>query len=250
VPDAWRLSLGTLTALPCRPPTAVDTQVAGRAALLAPVAAVPLGTAAAVTGWLGTVLGLAPLAVAVMVVAAVVAGNRAFHVDGLADTADGLTASYDAARSLAVMKSGSVGPAGATAILLVLGTQVGAVVSLLALPRGPVVVGCLVALSRVGHTPACARPVPSVSGGLGAAYARSLAVPAVTAQWVVAAAAASVVLGWAGLPWRQAPVGFAVAVVAVLLLVRRASRRLGGVNGDVFGAAIEVTLACLLVAAT
>lgn len=248
--DGWRLALGTLTAVPGPAPSYVDGRVAARAALLAPLAAAPLGLAAGLVAWLGVTLGLAPLAVAVLVVATVVAGSRALHVDGLADTADGLTASYDPERSRAVMRTGDTGPAGATAIVLVLGIQAGAVVALLDLPRGPVVIGVLVALARVGHSPACRRGVPSISSGLGAAYAHSLTLPAVVALWAAAAATAGAVLEWAGIPWWHAPAGFAVAALAVLLLVRRAGARLGGVNGDVFGAAIEITLACLLVAAT
>ena len=60
--DAWRLALGTLTALPVQAPSHVDQAVAARAALLAPVAAVPLGTAVAVVLACGQVLDLAPLA--------------------------------------------------------------------------------------------------------------------------------------------------------------------------------------------
>ena len=44
-------------------------------------------------------------------------------------------------------------------------------------------------------------------------------------------------------------IGFVVAAVAVGLLVVRATRRLGGVTGDIFGAAIEVMLAILLLSA-
>ena len=38
-----------------------------------------------------------------------------------------------------------------------------------------------------------------------------------------------------------------VAAVAVLLLVRRCVRRLGGVTGDVMGAAVEIALTVMLV---
>jgi adenosylcobinamide-GDP ribazoletransferase len=51
-------------------------------------------------------------------------------------------------------------------------------------------------------------------------------------------------------PWWHMLIAFAVAAGVVLLLVRRATRRLGGVTGDIFGAAIELTLAILLVAAS
>ncbi|RYJ06942.1 MAG: adenosylcobinamide-GDP ribazoletransferase, partial [Actinomycetales bacterium] len=80
--DAWRLSVGTLTALPVAPPTTVDRRVGALAMLLAPLAVLPLGVVAGALVWAGLELGLAPFAVAVVVVASVVLGTRAFHVDG------------------------------------------------------------------------------------------------------------------------------------------------------------------------
>jgi adenosylcobinamide-GDP ribazoletransferase len=52
-----------------------------------------------------------------------------------------------------------------------------------------------------------------------------------------------------GLPWLGVLLGFAAATLVVGLLIRRAVTRLGGVTGDVFGAAIELTLATVLLAA-
>ena len=107
------MAVGTLTALPVRSPERVDARVSRRAVLLAPFAAVPLGVAVAAVLWVCRHFDVADLAAGLAAVGMVMLGTRAFHVDGLADTADGLTASYDSERSLAVMKSGSVGPAGA-----------------------------------------------------------------------------------------------------------------------------------------
>ncbi|MEZ5159525.1 MAG: hypothetical protein R2709_01430 [Marmoricola sp.] len=39
--DAWRLAVGTLTAVPVRPPMTVDRRRAGLAMLLAPLAVLP-----------------------------------------------------------------------------------------------------------------------------------------------------------------------------------------------------------------
>ena len=58
--DAWLLATGTLTAVRVPPPGRVDRSVAGLAMALAPVAAVPLGVAAALVVLLGNVVGLPP----------------------------------------------------------------------------------------------------------------------------------------------------------------------------------------------
>ena len=248
--DGWRLARGTLTALPSRPPVRVDRGVAARAVVLAPLAVLPVALLVTAVLAGGRALGLAPLAVAFVALAALALATRAFHLDGLADTADGLTSSYDAARSLAVMKTGDTGPAGAAAIVLVLGVQAGALVPLLALPRGPVVAGIAVCLSRLAHALACRPSVPAANpGGLGSAYAGCLSTPAVALLGLAAGLVAAGTWWWAGLAWWHGPVGVAVAAVVVLAVVRRAVRRLGGATGDVFGASIEVALACLLVSA-
>ena len=56
------------------------------------------------------------------------------------------------------------------------------------------------------------------------------------------------VAGWVSFDWWRGLVAVALAAVVVSLLVRRCVRRFGGVTGDVFGAAIELALATMLVA--
>lgn len=242
--DAWRLSVGTLTAVRVAHPRTVDTRTAGRAMLLAPLAVLPLGLLVAAVGLAGREAGLSPLVTAVLAVAGLVAGSRALHVDGLADVADGLTASYDRERSLAVMKSGTAGPAGVAAVVLVLGVQSAALAALLRQEQGWLVAGVLVCLSRCALAVACTRGVPGARpDGLGATYVGSVAPLATGASWLAAAAVAFVVAGPAG------ALSVLVAAGAVVLLLRRAVHRFGGVTGDVFGASVELALMVLLVVA-
>lgn len=247
--DAWRLAVGTLTAVPVAAPSRVDRQVAAHSVLLGPLAVLPVAGAAAVVLTLGWLAGLAPLATGSLAVAVLALGTRAFHLDGLADTADGLTASYDAERTLAVMRTGDTGPAGAAALAVVLLAQVAGLSSLATLgPTGAALAGGLVCLSRWSHAAACRRGVPTAAAGLGATHAETLPTPLVLALAVAAAGLASLGCVAAGLPWWRGILGVGLATVAVTLVVRRAVRRVGGVTGDVMGASIEVGLACLLVA--
>ena len=238
-----RLAVGTLTAVPVPAVGRVTPAVASGALLLAPLAVLPLATVVGLLVWAGGHTTLPPLAVAVVALATLAAGSRALHLDGLSDVADGLTASYDPERSLAVMKSGTAGPAGVAAVVLVLGAQAAALATLVGGVREAVVAGAAVCASRAALWITCARPVPSARpDGLGVGFTRR--VPTAVA-----------VLGWSGLaagawfvhPWRG-PLAIGLAALVVLLLVLRAVRRFGGVTGDVFGAAIELALATLLLA--
>ena len=120
-----RLAVGTLTAIPVPPPRVTPGVAPGRAAAgsarghparppssASSAGRRPTRPAAARRGF----VALGALAL----------GSRALHLDGLSDVADGLTASYDRERSLAVMKGGTAGPAGVAALVIVLGTQAAA----------------------------------------------------------------------------------------------------------------------------
>lgn len=249
--DALRLSVGTLTAVPVAPPRRVDRQVAGLAMALAPLAALPLAVPVVLVLLLGRAAHAPAGVVAVLVVAGLVLGTRAMHLDGLADTADGLSASYDRERALEVMRRSDIGPSGVAAVALVLLLQVAALTALAGSVAGAVAAGVAVLLGRHGLAWACAAGVPSARpSGLGATVAGSIprrgvavcAAGALVLAWVAVALAGAA--GWLG------PAMWAGGVVAAAAVLRRCTTRLGGVTGDVLGAVVELgTAASLTVAA-
>ena len=246
--DGWRLAVGTLTALPVAPPTAVTGRTALQAVLLAPVAVLPLAVGVLLVGVLGREAGLTPLALGVLAVAVLALGTRVFHWDGLSDTADGLTASYDRERSLEVMKSGTSGPAGVVATVLVAGLQVAGFAALLPTTRGAVLAALLVCLSRLSLTLTCRRGVPAARrDGLGQPMAEVFPWEATVLLWLGALAVVATAGTWADLHPARAVVAVVAPLVVVLALLRRTGRRFGGVTGDVFGAAVELSLAAALV---
>lgn len=249
VRDGWRLAAGTLTALPVPPPRTVGRPEARVAALLAPLAVLPLGVVVAGALELARLAGLPALVCGVLAVGALALGTRVMHWDGLSDVADGLTASYDAERSLAVMRTGTSGPAGTVAVIVVAALQAAALTGLPPSLRGALLAGVAVCLSRAALVLCCLRGVPAARpGGLGAAFAGTVPRTAALLVWAAGAVVLALVAHLAGLPWWRGPLAVAVAVAVVGLLVHRTTRRLGGVTGDVFGAAIELALAALLVA--
>lgn len=249
MPDAWRLAVGTLTVLRVPAPRAVARRTAGGAMLLAPLAVLPLGAAVALVLLAGRAVSLPPLVTGLLAVTLLVLGTRAFHVDGLCDTVDGLTASYDRERSLAAMRTGTSGPAGGAALFLVLALQATSFAWLATSPGGAVLAGVLVCVSRCALSLTCVRGVPAArSDGLGVTCTESVPPLAAGASWLLALVVTTLAAQWDGVPAWRAALAVVLAIGVVLLLVRRSVARLGGVTGDVFGAGVELCLTTLLVA--
>jgi adenosylcobinamide-GDP ribazoletransferase len=250
IADGFRLAIGTLTAVPVRSPERVDCATARIAMIAAPVAVLPIALMAAAVAELARLVGLPPLVGAVLILGVFALGSRGLHLDGLADTADGLTASYDRDRALEVMRRGNTGPAGASTLVLVLLLQAAALVPVLARPWGPVVGVVLFVLARCSLLITClagtsaARP-----GGLGATVAGVVPRWAALIGGTIAAAVAAALLTLSGRPWWQGMAAVVLAGVVVTGLLLRCRSRFGGITGDVLGAGIELAAAALLVAA-
>ncbi|MDV6013718.1 adenosylcobinamide-GDP ribazoletransferase [Haloechinothrix sp. LS1_15] len=247
--DGLRMAVGTLTAVPVTAPRVIDVRVARRAMVLAPVAAIPLALLSSGTVLAGTAAGAPALLTATVAIALVVLACRGLHLDGLADTADGLSASYDRQRALEVMRRGDVGPAGAVTLLLVVLVQVAALAGAISAGHGVVAAALAALASRQVLVLCCASGVPAARrDGLGGAVAGTVPVwqvVASTALWWALCAAAAVVTG---LPWWRGVLAAAAGTIAAALLTARCVRRIGGVTGDVLGGCVEVAAAAVLVA--
>lgn len=246
--DGARLAVSWLTVLPVRGPADVSRSTAATAIRWAVLPGVLLGgLAAALQVGLGR-LGAPPLVTGLLVVAALALGTRGMHVDGLADTADGLGCYGPPERALTVMRDGGAGPFAVVTLLVVIGLQTATIAWLATGSTGwPAVVLAVVA-GRCTFVWCCRRGVPAArSEGLGSLVADSQAPLVGVVYWLVLAALAIPVVP--GRPW-QGPLAVVLAAVLVGGLSWHTARRFGGVTGDALGAMNELATTVVLVVAS
>ncbi|MEU8468271.1 adenosylcobinamide-GDP ribazoletransferase [Streptomyces sp. NPDC029006] len=248
--DGLRFAFGTLTVLPVRV-RRWDREAARGGMLCAPVAGLVVGGCAAGLGLLLLLLGAGPLLAAVASVAVPAALTRGLHLDGLADTADGLGSGRSAEDALRIMKQSDIGPFGVLTLVLVLLAQVAALAQLYggSWARGALAAVVSATAARLALTLAARAGVPAARPeGLGAAVAAVVprgAALTVAAGVICVAGAAGACLG--GYDSVRTALAVAAAVVVAEPLLRRCVRRFGGVTGDVFGALAETAATAALV---
>ncbi|MFQ5897574.1 MAG: adenosylcobinamide-GDP ribazoletransferase [Candidatus Methylomirabilia bacterium] len=204
----------------------------GRAAIWFPLVGVTLGLALAAADRLLLWL-FPPLLSALLALTAWKLLTGGIHLDGLADSLDGLAAA-DPERALAVMRDSRIGAFGALGLILLL---LLALVSLAELPpatRGqtlllaPMVGRYAPLLLARGYPPA------SPNRGSGAAFIQAVSRASVLGAAAMVALVAGAVLWPYGLITAAAGLGVAWLIGAFL------SRRFGGLTGDGLGAAVEL----------
>ena len=161
-----------------------------------------------------------PVLGAIASVATIWIVSGGLHLDGLADTADALLAPSPAAAERARQEP-ALGPGGATAILLVLGSQVAALASVEA-SAGPWVAGAVVVVAG-----SVSRWLPVVAvvllsrrvgpDGLGAWFGAHVAVgDAIVGAGMVAVVSVATAVGVVATGLAGAPDGWAIGIAAVV----------------------------------
>jgi adenosylcobinamide-GDP ribazoletransferase len=216
----------------------------GAPAFFPVVGALVGGAGAAVTFGLDHVLP--PLPASVIVVLLLVAASAGLHMDGLADTADGLLSSRPRERVLEIMRDSHIGTMGVIAVVAVLLLKVALLASvggstrwrvvLLAPIAGRCALLLVMALFRYARA----------EGGLGTVFVASGRRAVLLSVWAVVFVLAA---GWLcasllGL------VGACAGLGAALLFGWYVHRRIGGYTGDTLGATSELieVIPCLVAA--
>jgi len=235
-----------LTVLPFGRLMALDGKDVARGSVLFPVVGASIG---ALTGGAAWVLGdhLPPLLAAALAVALGAAVTGALHLDGLADCADGFGARTIEDR-LRVMRDHTNGTYGGTALLLDLIIRVSALAAVAGTKDALLFSIAAGALSRiVGPLLAIALPYAQAQPGAGEALN---SFPSQTRAAGVALIAGLITFFCVD-DSTAYPLSLVATAAVIALVGWTAKKRLGGVTGDVMGAAselVEITVLTVLVA--
>lgn len=222
--DEARLAVMTLSRLPVG--RIVRVVPMGAAVWAYPLAGLIVGAVGAAALWAGDALGLPPLASALLAIAAGALVTGGLHEDGLADLADGYGGGTTPERRLEIMRDSRIGAHGALALMLAVG-MLASLIAAAPLWQGMIAIG---AISRAGLALPMILMPQAREGGFGAAAAQGL-------DWGRVASALLIGLAVALLLVPGALALFAAVIAVQMAVAATAQRRLGGLTGDVLGAA-------------
>lgn len=165
--------------------------------------------------------------------------TRGLHFDGLADTADGLIGTISREKAFKAMDDSAIGVMGAAALLFVyllkiaLFIELGIFVLPFALLLMPFAGRWAIVFAGAWFPPARDR-------GLGDLFLRNLCRSILLKASLGASLLLALFAWWQSMLAVAAVAGCLAALAAAYLLALYASRRLGGISGDILGAASEI----------
>ena len=220
-------AMALLTRVPTRGGAHTERAVPWLPVVGAVIGAAVAGIYAATRGAVG------PTTAAVVAVGAGIVLTGALHEDGLADTADAFGAGVSRERTLEILKDPRHGTYGVLALVLSVVVRIAAVSELTGL-GAVVALPAAHAVSRAAAAWMLGRLPAATPGGLGATYAGPVTSSQAATAVAIGAIAAVGLLG----PWGIGAV--AVAVLVAWGTGRLAESKIGGITGDVLGAAQQL----------
>lgn len=238
------LALSFLTIFPCSPRSPIERGELAAAAAYFPLVGAVLGLLMG-----GMVYLLRPLMpsgpLAALALAASFLLTRGLHLDGLADTADGLIGAMEREKVLKIMRDSVVGSMGVCALFFVYLFKYAALLAV-DTPFFPLAVFSLPFCGRWAMVLAGAAFAPARPEGLGNWFIGELG----WRHFMYASLFGAAVIAAAGFSYSlfifPMLCGIAVAFILSLLLSSYAAGRLGGLTGDVLGAVNEIAEAGFL----
>lgn len=205
----------------------------GRSTRFFPLVGLVLGICYALAAWLLLyALGIRSLTVALLLILPLLL-TGGLHADGFMDTADGVFSGRDRARKLEIMKDSRVGAFGVVSFVMLMFVQY-ALLSDMAWPLFVPALFVMPIIGRLAMVLAVACFPYAREDGMGKTFADM----ADRSTVVIAALTTAVLV----LPWGMlATAALVLGTLFALLFCRTMTNILGGVTGDVYGAATVLT---------
>jgi len=188
-----------------------------------------------------------PFVIAALIVTFQIYISRAFHLDGLADMADGFGGGWTKERVLSIMKDSRIGAFGAISVSLLLIVKVAALTEVVKQSNGIYLIG-IISISRfvlvfLSVTQRYARKEGGTAGELiNSSSPRHLVVALAQIILII------VLFGKEGIfPMLSFFVG---AIVMALYIAHKGEKNIEGITGDLLGSACELSEAIMLIIAS
>jgi adenosylcobinamide-GDP ribazoletransferase len=239
--DDLGVAVALLTRVPMPHPQGAAPPNLARAQRVFPLVGAAIGAVVGVADLALLAINIPAFAAAALALGAGALLTGALHEDGLADVADGFGGGRERAAKLEIMHDSRLGTYGALCLLVAFAARLSA---LAALPQAAVVPG-LIAAHALARSPfaVLAATMPFArSDGLAKSAGRPEPVEAVISV------ASALLVALVCLPLPQALLAATLTAVAAAAVAVLAQRQIGGVTGDVFGAAEQVAETAVLLA--
>ena len=222
-----------LTRIPLPVNIKFDEKKFAKSMILSPVTGLLIGLILGGVYYLAQMTGKQFFAV-VMVVIAEVFITGGLHLDGLADTFDGIFSNRPKNKILAIMKDSRIGTNGTIALILVILCKTALLFSI----NNVCIVFYLFALpavSRMNIVWTAGTSDGAGKDGMGKSVVKYTGVKEIITATLIACVISAVFLKWAA--FAVVP----IAIVFALLFCAYVKRKIGGITGDIIGTVIELT---------
>ena len=226
------------------PTSTANLETIAKYMYLFPIVGIAIGLVVGGFGFGLSYVGLEPLVVGLLVVAAIALITGIHHTDGLADFADGLMTKGTKEKKLQAMKDLSTGSAGIVTVVLYI---VGMIIAL-SLAEGYLLFQAILVSEIMAKFSMVLMASTGQSAALGS---NSPFVQLMKDKKKFAASIALTIIPLVVISGSTGMIVFAAGIILTLFLVSISTRSFGGITGDVLGASNELTrLSSLLIFVT
>lgn len=227
-------ALQFLTVIPVRTYASIDAKELGRSTGLFPLVGAIQGIIIVGANFL--FLKLFPADITnILIMIVLILTNGGFHLDGFADTIDGLAGGNTKEEKLDIMRDSKIGAIGVVALILLLLTKFLAINSLQAEIKNYILF-LIPVIGRWSMVPmAYWADYARESGGFGKTFTENTGIKEFLQATLFALFFSTIFLGWLALPY------LAIMFFMVYLITVFFRKKIGGVTGDVFGFQSEVS---------